>query len=324
MRRKIVTALSAITLLSLVTGCAASSAPAESEGELTTLTVGALPILTTAAFRLGVEEGYFEEEGLNIEIAEAQSGAAISASVISGEYDIGFAAIVPQIQAKEENLPIKVIGTASSVSIHAGIVTAPDSDIKEPKDLEGARIGVVAMESIDELSTRGAADALGVDSSTFSLVSVPFPEMLPAVEAGRIDAAVVPEPFYTSAIEGGFNVVMEEPMQHILEKGDTNASFFASEATIGEKQEAIDGFIRALARANQEATENPDKVAELVPTYTSISPEVAEKMHGLTYGTEVTPASFETFGDLMVEYGWLDEKPNISELIYEGARMEEE
>lgn len=321
MKRLIFAAASALAITSLLAGCATeASSNAEAADGTTTLTVGVLPIVPTAGFRLGVEKGFFKDEGLDIKIAEAQAGAAVMASVVSGEYDVGFAAVVPQIQAVAQGLPIKVIGTASSVSNNAGLFVTPDSPIKTPADLRGARIGVVALKSIDEVTVRGAADHLGVDSSTFKFVSVPFPEMLPALEAGRVDAVEIPEPFYTAALAKGHREIIREPMATFLAEGVTNASFFSSDANIAKKKDDVDAFVRALERSNEYATKNPQEVAQTVSKYTSIPADAAEKMVPTVFGTTVTAESYKTLGELMVRYGILPKDPNLSNLIYEGAK----
>ncbi|WP_169304072.1 ABC transporter substrate-binding protein [Arthrobacter sp. CAU 1506] len=320
MQRRIFVAAAALAITSLVAGCATeATGTADGADGTTTVTVGLLPIVPTAGFRLGVEKGFFKDEGLDIKIAEAQSGAAVMASVVSGEYDVGFAAVVPQIQAVEQGLPIKVIGTASSVSNNAGLFVAPDSPIKSPADLKGARIGVVALKSIDEVTIRGAADHLGVDSSTFQFVSVPFPEMLPALEAGRVDAVELPEPFYTAALSKGHREIIQEPMGVFLGDGATNSSFFTSDSHIAKKKNVVDSFIRALERSNEYATKNPQEVAKTVSAYTSISSDTAEKMVPTVFGTTVTTESYEALGELMVRYGILSADPNLSNLIYEDA-----
>lgn len=319
-RRFLAGAAALTTALLALTGCGASADPAATDGagsgELDTVSIGVLPIVPTAALRLGVEQGFFEEAGINVVLEEAQAGAAVMASVVSGEYQIGFASLVPQIQAFEQGLPIQVIGTASSVSGNAGLVVPADSPIQSIQDLEGKRIGVVALKAIDELSILGAAEQLGADPSSFEVVSVPFPEMMPAVESGRVDAVELVEPFYTAALEKGYRVIIEEPMGVFLDQGATNSSFFTSNSYLESNKDVVDRFIEALIRSNEYATEHPEEIARIVPTFTSIAPEVASAMIPTVYGTTVTPSAYEAFAELMAKYGVTPTKPDLNGLIY--------
>src|SRR5690625_8001921 len=56
----------------------------ESAGDLTEVTVASLPNAFLAPLYVAAEDGTFEEEGLDVEIVELQSGAEGVAAVVSG------------------------------------------------------------------------------------------------------------------------------------------------------------------------------------------------------------------------------------------------
>src|SRR5690606_4457573 len=53
-------------------------------GGLEQITVGVLPIVDTAAIYLGVDQGFYEEEGLDVELEVASGGAAVAPGLTSG------------------------------------------------------------------------------------------------------------------------------------------------------------------------------------------------------------------------------------------------
>lgn len=231
MHRSMLIAVAFVGLLAL-SGCGSDddgSSAAQSGGDgSATLKAGMIPIVPSASVRLGIEEGFFKDEDLEVQVQEAQSGAAISASVVSGENQIGFAATVPALQAQTRGIPIKVVGPGNGVSANKGVMVKKDSPIRTPGDLDGKRIGVVALQAIDELVVRAAADKLGADSSTFEFVSIPFPDMLPALDAGRVDAVLVVEPFYTAALKAGNRAVIEDPSEQVFGPNGMLALYFTS------------------------------------------------------------------------------------------------
>src|SRR5215210_6744992 len=77
------------------------------EPEAVTLKVGVIPIADVAPLYLGVDQGFFEEEGLTIEPQLAEGGAAIVPSVVSGDYQIGFSNTTSLIIAGSKDVPIQ-------------------------------------------------------------------------------------------------------------------------------------------------------------------------------------------------------------------------
>ena len=77
--------------------------------EPVTLKVGVIPIADVAPLYLGMDKGFFEEEGLTIEPQLAEGGAAIVPSVVSGDYQIGFSNTTSLIIAASKKLPIQII-----------------------------------------------------------------------------------------------------------------------------------------------------------------------------------------------------------------------
>ena len=69
------------------------------------------------------------------------------------------------------------------------------SDIKEPKDLEGKTIAANTLNNICEVTINATLEEKGVDVSKLKYTEIPFPEMVGALEKGRVDAACVVEPF---------------------------------------------------------------------------------------------------------------------------------
>jgi ABC-type nitrate/sulfonate/bicarbonate transport system substrate-binding protein len=56
----------------------------------TKLTVGLVPVTDVAPVQLGIEKGFFEVEGLDVEIRTAKSGAEIVPQVMSGDVQVGY------------------------------------------------------------------------------------------------------------------------------------------------------------------------------------------------------------------------------------------
>src|SRR5690625_63388 len=93
-RRKLVRAVTAgltgsvlaLTLAACNNGTnATQDAESTPEGELQEVTVGAIAIADVAPLHLAVQEGFFEEEGLDVEIVETTGGAVSLPGVVAGD-----------------------------------------------------------------------------------------------------------------------------------------------------------------------------------------------------------------------------------------------
>ena len=88
---------------------ASETTEAPSSEDLTSITVGVVPVVDVAPLYLGIDQGFFEEEGLEVEPVVAQGGAAIIPAVMAGDQEIGFSNVVSLMLAQTQDLPVTII-----------------------------------------------------------------------------------------------------------------------------------------------------------------------------------------------------------------------
>ena len=318
MKKTAMVALGAAALL-LLSGCTDSSAPAEGGAtdagdDLTPVSVGVIPIADTAALWLGVEQGFFEEQGLDVTIETASGGAAIVPAVIAGDYQFGFSNTL-SLMVAAENLPIRMVSaavaTTGDTEVDMGaVVTKADSGIVGPADLAGKTVSSNSVGNINDTVVRDAVDEAGADSSTISFVEVPFPEAVAAVQNDQVDAAFVVEPFVTAAKEAGLTVVTSayadfDPKLDI-------AAYFAKDDVDADLEEK---FVTAMQTSLEYAQENPDEVRRILSTYTQTPAEVLEQITLPTFPTEMNRAAIERLAEAAQSYGVLSKTPDFDNLL---------
>jgi len=212
--------------------CGGTSEAGENSG---TLKVGVIPIADVAPLYVGMEQGFFEDEGLTIEPQIAEGGAAIATSVLSGDYQFGFSNVVSLVTARSKDLPLRIVsqgasGHESEKDAFDTLLVPGASSIKKPTDLEGKTVAVNALSNIGPLSINYAVEEAGGDPSRIKYVEVPFPDMIAAVEAGRVDAAWVVEPFASQGIGAGMRSIFA-PFEAVS-PDLTIATYFANEQYI--------------------------------------------------------------------------------------------
>src|SRR5918998_121558 len=293
------------------------------EQQTTKVKVGVLPISNVAPLYLGMQKGFFEEEGLEIEPAPAQSGNEIVTAMVSGDQPFAFLGYVPAASGRAQGLPIKLIANADNGAEAAKdewtqLMVSKDSPIRDVKDLAGKTIAVNALKGVGEVVIKAALDKRGVDPNSIKLLEVPFPEMPAALERDRVDAIWAPEPFLTSVLGAGGREI-EAPLTTLGPKYP-NGTYAVNEQYLSENEDVVERFARAMNKSSDYATENPDEARATIPEFTQIPPEVAKEIRLPQWPSEIDREHLSELAEYAVEFKVIEEAPPLDELIWEGAK----
>jgi NitT/TauT family transport system substrate-binding protein len=286
--------------------------------ETTTLRVGVIPIADVAPLYLGIKQGFFREQNLEIEPQLAEGGAAITPAVLSGDFQIGFSNTVSLLIAASKDLPVTIIsqgvlGGKTEDEAWADLLVLKDGPIKEPKDLEGKTIAVNTLKNICEVTIRKSLADMGVDDTKLKFTEVPFPDMNAALEAKRVDGACVVEPFVSQGKAGKARGI--DPFYVNTAPDLTVATYFTSKQYAAENADVVDRFVTAMEESLDYAQQNPDAVREILLEYTQIPPEAAQNIKLPQWRRDITTETVELLSQLSLEYGLIESEPDLNELI---------
>ncbi|MFC5929432.1 nitrate ABC transporter substrate-binding protein [Cryobacterium melibiosiphilum] len=320
MKKKFMIGLAAASVIAL-SACSAgtdATTPAADGDALTPVTVGVIPIADTAPLYLGLEQGFFEEEGLKLTIETATGGAAIVPAVVSGDYEFGFSNLISLMVANDKGLPLEVVSPAVAStgdvdSDFGAVIVKGDSPVTSLADLDGGTVSGNSLNNIVDTVMRSSIDRLGGDSSSISFVEIPFPDASAAVENGQVDAAFVVEPFVTAALESGQRVI-----SYGYADFDVNldvAAYFSSAATVSADPEMVTKFQAAMTKSLEYAQANPDAVRAIIATFTATPEEVLAKIVLPKFPTEFNVDAVTALGDAALEYGVVETAPDMSTFL---------
>ncbi|HKE73646.1 MAG TPA: ABC transporter substrate-binding protein [Acidimicrobiales bacterium] len=301
----------------------AASGGGNAPKELTKLKVGVVPVVDVAPLYLGIKKGFFKDEGLDVTPVVAQGGAAIIPAVVNGDQQIGFSNIVSLLLGQTQNLPVQVISqgvqaTDDPDNDTAAIAVKGDSPIKTAADLEGKTIAINTLKNISELTVKAALDGEGVDVSTLKFVEVPLPDMVGQLDAGRVDAAGLVEPFITTGKAAGDRTLIYDRVA--TEPKMTVATYFTSKSFLGSDPDTVDAFVKAMNKSLEYATDHPDEARAAIGEYTEIPPDVLAKVVLPLWQTDLNRDSIDKINELMVKYGIAEKKADVDALIAENAK----
>ncbi|WP_375001089.1 ABC transporter substrate-binding protein [Aeromicrobium sp. CTD01-1L150] len=317
-RRLLAATAAAAALTSVLAACAGSDSDSADDGDVQEVTVGALPILDVAAFHVGLQEGLFEEEGLDVTVENAQGGAAIIPAVLQGDTPIGFSNVTSLLIAKSRGLPIQIIAPASASTGEVGedfaaVVVPDDSDIESAADLAGATVGINTLNNISDTVIRETVRADGGDEDAVEFVEMAFPDMPAALEAGNVDAVFVVEPFLSITRGAGAKPVTW-PYAEAVEDLEV-AVFFTSEQTAQSDPDLIERFTRAMVASQELASSDDELLRAIATTYTEIDEALLEELTFPKFTSEVNEESAQGLADLGQQDGLFEEEPDLDALF---------
>jgi NitT/TauT family transport system substrate-binding protein len=293
------------------------ASPTRGEPEVATINLGLLPLADVAPVHLGIAEGFFEDEGLEVQVQVVQGGAAAIPALVSGDLDITFGNYVSFFLASSQGVDLRIIAEQNRATPgFSSIMTLPDSGIASPTDLEEKRLAVNTLSNVAEITSRAQIKDAGGDPDAVEYVEIPFPDMIATLERGDVDAIFAVEPFATLAKGQLQAVEVANPYGGRLD-GFPVAGFQSTTEFAEQNPNTIAAFQRALVAASQAAADDPETVVEILPTYTTLTPELASSIAQPQYISEIDVAELQKVVDLMVEFNLLDSPLDVNALIIE-------
>jgi len=273
---------------------------AQTKGKL-----GYMKIVDNAAMFMAMEKGFFKAEGLELETVPMAGGAVIVQGVTSGDLQFGWTNVISLYQAHVEGFDFKLIaGGATNVrgsnETHA-IVVGKDSPIKSAKDLEGKTVAVNTLNNIVHLMALAWVDKNGGNSSKIKFVEIPFPQMEPALVAGKVDAISVQEPFAAVAARRPETRVLSNPWGDVLPRFLV-ASWFASEKWIQKNQEVSQAFVRAINKGVDAIHADKDGGRAAMIKWAGLNPDFAGKIGLPFFEKGITEKDVQVTMDLTYKY----------------------
>ncbi|HEV3464562.1 MAG TPA: ABC transporter substrate-binding protein [Actinomycetota bacterium] len=317
MRRPLVSLVAAALLL-VAAGCGTSDdEPPAAAGGTTQVKVGVIPILDVAPIYLGKEKGFFSNRGIELTMETGQGGAAIVPGVVSGQFQFGFSNVTSLLIARSRGLPLKVVanGVASTSKDKAdfsGVVTRDDA-IRTAADLAGKRVAVNTLKNIGDSTIRASVRKAGGDPSSIRFTELAFPDMPAALEAGRVDAVWVVEPFLTATLAQGGRLVASNYVDTAPDL--TVAVYFTSEKLLRENLDLVNRFTEAMNESLAYADAHPDEARQILTTYTQIDEAVIPDLTLPKWPAEINRESVETLASLAVQDGLVTEQPDVAALL---------
>lgn len=272
-----------------------------------------------------MELGYFEEEGIEIELSNAGGADAVMAAVLSGSADIGFCgpeAALYVLIGGSDNVPT-VFGqlTKRDGSFLVSRVNEPDfewEDLEGKEILAGRKGGVPAMTFEYILNEHGLYDGVNVDMN----YDVNFNNMTAAFEAGTADYCTMFEPVASEYEKAGKGYVVAAVGEASGEVPYT--CYIAKESWLDANGDTADGFLRAVMRGIRYilTTDSAEAAKTIAPCFDgteesslAVSLDSYKAIDAWQEDMTMTEEAFGRLQDIIDNAGELQRRAELPELV---------
>lgn len=300
MRRR--QAVSRLALASL----AALAVPyhAQAQGTPEKIRLAGPPTEDLTSLYYAIKNGHFTRAGTDVELVGTSSGAAATAAVIAGTYEMGKTSAIAIFTAHLRSIPIRVVAPEliyTSRSPFALLQIPVDATYKTGADLNGKTIGVPALNDLNVLATRAWVDRNGGDWKSLKFVEVPNAVLEAALQQHRIDAAMIQPPQLDASLAAGTSKTLGDGYGAIAPSFYLGL-FIARADWAAQHGDALRKFNRVMAEASAYVNSHPAETAPLVAELTKITLANTEKMHRSLIGTTLDLGLLQPLIDAAAKY----------------------
>lgn len=269
------------------------------------------------------EKGYFEVEGLNVQLISFASGNQMMEAFLSNHIDALGLTNLPvalTIEGKEQN-QLKLINFLvwKENAYPDYIISRKKANISIPKDLEGKTVGLHPGSAVRAFS-KTVFKHFNLDQSKIRTIELKPGVMQSTLIAGNVDAVYCMDPAATTLfITGECDTLISNPMQYIF-PAPTPISGTAISTKLSEKNPELTAkLIRAIDKAIDYMREpgHENEIAEYIAKYTPIKKEQALKMNPSVYWKydEIQTKRVQAIANKFFELGIVEKKIDTDKIL---------
>ncbi len=295
MKRVLVGALGALALVLAAcgndddNGANDDTAADTGSAELERVTVGHIPIFISAPLIVGVEEGHFEDEGVEVNLERLAGGADMLVQTAAGNFDIGSGGVgvalfnlVGEAESAGQEIPIEVVAPLheeyppATTPLAVSRERYESGEITSVEDLEGMTVSINARGAATEYWLELALNSGGLTMDDIELTTVNFPEVATALENESIDGAMLGEPLATLGQDQDMVTILTDDFVD----GEQPTAVYWNRSWAEDNPESAEGFLRGYLRAVERLEDGgweDDAILEMIEAHTDVPVDVLER-----------------------------------------------
>ncbi len=286
-----------------------------------------MPVTPPNLPHLGVyvakELGYFEEEGINLDLASFESGLQSLRGGVAGSVDLLGASAEPVISAISRGAKIRSI---FSYAHKLTVVMVAQKSIQKSAELRGKNLGIQEVGAFREVMTRAVLQTAGLTAQDVNYIPVSSAGYITALLGNKIDTAIlhIDQAYMARTKEASLHVLV--PLWEIM-PSYWYGTFSTTEEFLRKDPDLLARAVGAIIKAHRFMYRNKDRTLELASKHTGYPKEVLSPAYDALAAAKVWPVNdgmpaemVNTTINKMVEIGMLKEteKPKAEQVVDRG------
>jgi NitT/TauT family transport system substrate-binding protein len=234
--------------IAILIGLLATAAASGATAETLKIAVAQRGFWNSSFVEFARTQGFFKQEGLDVEILYTEGGASTLTPVVAGSLDIAMTnGTLGVISAFAKGMPVKIISAEATGAPDAFWYARPESGIKSIRDTNGK---TVAFSSPGSSTNLIILQLVAQEKATPKLVAAGgAPATLTQVMTGQIDVGWSVPPFVLQHLSEGRLQIIARGSDVAAIKNQTIRVNVANANALKQKRDAFVRYIRALSRA---------------------------------------------------------------------------
>ncbi len=275
------------------------------------------PDIQFAPFYVAIAEGYFNDVGLDVQIEHYPENEAMT---LVGASEVPFAVVSGEqvLLARAQELPVVYV-TAWWQDYPVAVAVPEESDIVDPGDLVGRKVGIPGLYGASYIGYRALLSATGVSESDTILDSIGY-NQVEAMLAGQEDAVVIyanNEPVQLEAQGMPMRLIKVADYVSLASNG-----LITNESLLEDDPELVEAMIAAMLRGIEAVMEDPDAAYEISKGYVEGLDQADESIMKKVLNESIVfwradrigesdPTAWSNMNEILIEMGLLDEGQSV-------------
>ena len=259
------------------------------------------------------EKGYFQEEGLDVNLfLFNNSGEGVNA-IMAGKLDVGTFGTTAPLKFIANGAPLTLFG-GQMENGGSGLVTKQErvNEFRDLKNFKGKKIATVRLSTADVVF-RAALQRAGIDwKKDMTIIEMESPgAVLEATKKGAVDAGMVWSPHLKSCEKMGLRTALYSDE---AEKDHSCCRQVALTARLKEKPEEYVHFLRALIKAYRFYQTQQVETVDIISRYVKVDKDVIkDETYGGHCASHPDPGMKGSihFWDNMRKVGYIDSNTKV-------------
>jgi NitT/TauT family transport system substrate-binding protein len=236
------------------------------------------PLVPNSVMDLALELGYFEREGVEVELIRVQQTPSALAAIMAGEGDMANVGVDAVLRLRVQgNTALKAV-TSPNKSLP--FLIAARSEIHSPAELAGHSFGVGRIGSLDHALSTRVVEANGISMDALDIVTLGQPSVrAQALAAGKVDATTMSIGVWLSIPDKSGIAVLVDPAAYYDAAPVVNKVNVVSTDVLQNRRADVVAVIRALTRISRDFAANPDAwAAAMAPFVTRMTEDALREL----------------------------------------------